>query len=53
DYTLVRAVRVSLIGRTPPVTDPTFKFRNTFDGGPYQIQGLSVVVNPRNLSMKD
>ncbi len=53
DYTLVRAVRISLIGRTPPVTDPTFKFRNTFDGGPYQIQGLSVVVNPRNLSMKD
>jgi hypothetical protein len=53
DYTLVRAVRISLIGRTVPVTDPSYKFRNTFDHGPYQIQGVSVVVNPRNLSMRD
>lgn len=53
DYTLVRSVRISLIGRTAPVTDPTYKFRNTFDHGPYQIQGVSVVVNPRNLSMRD
>ena len=53
DYTRVRSVRVSLIGRTQPNPDPTYKFRNPFDGGPYQIQGVSVVVNPRNLSMKD
>ncbi len=53
NYTLVRSVRVSLIGRTTPNPDPTFTFRNTFDQGPYQIQGASVVVNPRNLSMKD
>jgi prepilin-type N-terminal cleavage/methylation domain-containing protein len=53
NYTLIRSVRVSLIGRTTPVTDPTYKFRNTFDGGPYQIQGSSVVVNPRNMSMTD
>lgn len=53
DFTLVRSVRISLIGRTPPANDPTYKFRNTFDGGPYQIQGATVVVNPRNLSMKD
>ncbi len=53
DYTLVRSVRVSLIGRTTPSTDPTYTFRNTFDGRAYQIQGASVVVNPRNLSMKD
>jgi prepilin-type N-terminal cleavage/methylation domain-containing protein len=53
NYTLVRSVRVSLIGRTVPVTDPTYSFRNTFDGGPYQIQGVSVVVNPRNMSMAD
>ncbi len=53
DYTLIRSVRISMIGRTAPITDPTYKFRNTFDNGPYQIQGLSVVVNPRNLSMKD
>ena len=53
DYTRVRSVRVSLIGRTLPNPDPTYKFRNPFDGGPYQIQGVSVVVNPRNMSMKD
>jgi len=52
-YTKIRSIRVSLIGRTTPVTDPTFKFRNTFDNGPYRIQAVSVVVNPRNLSMKD
>jgi type II secretory pathway pseudopilin PulG len=53
NYTLVRSVRISLIGRTVPVTDPSYKFRNTFDTGPYQIQGVSVVVNPRNMSMTD
>ena len=53
DFTLIRSVRISMIGRTSPSTDPTYTFRNTFDNGPYQIQGLSVVVNPRNLSMKD
>src|SRR5262249_1266426 len=47
----VRAVRVSLIGRT--AADPTSTFRNTFDGGPYKIESVSVVVNPRNLSMND
>lgn len=53
DFSLIRSVRISLIGRTTPNTDPTYKFRNTFDQGPYQIQGISIVVNPRNLSMKD
>jgi len=53
DYTLVRSVRVSLIGRTTPSTDTLVKFRNGFDGGPYQIQGTSIVVNPRNMSMND
>jgi prepilin-type N-terminal cleavage/methylation domain-containing protein len=51
DYTMVRSVMVSLVGRTPPIEDPTYVFRNSFDGGPYQIQGVSVVVNPRNMSM--
>jgi hypothetical protein len=50
DYTQVRSIMISLVGRTPPVQDPTFVFRNTFDGGPYQIQGVSIVVNPRNMS---
>ena len=53
NYTLVRSIRISLIGRTVPVTDPTYKFRNTFDSGPYQVQGISVVINPRNMSMGD
>ena len=52
-FSLVRAVRVSLIGRTKPSTDPSFTFRNPFDGGPYLVQGASVVVDPRNLSMND
>jgi prepilin-type N-terminal cleavage/methylation domain-containing protein len=52
-FSLVRSVRASLIGRTQPSSDPSFTFRNAFDGGPYQVQGASVVVNPRNLSMND
>jgi prepilin-type N-terminal cleavage/methylation domain-containing protein len=51
DFTLVRSVMISLVGRTPPNVDPTFVFRNSFDGGPYMIQGASVVVNPRNMSI--
>jgi hypothetical protein len=53
DYTLVRAVRVTLIGRTTPSTDPSYTYRNPFDLGAYQIRGSSIVVNPRNLTMKD
>jgi hypothetical protein len=52
-FSRVRSVRVSLIARTQPSTDPSFTFRNPFDGGPYVVQGASVVVNPRNLSMND
>jgi prepilin-type N-terminal cleavage/methylation domain-containing protein len=51
DYTMIRSVMISLVGRTPPIEDPTYVFRNSFDGGPYQIQGISIVVNPRNMSM--
>lgn len=53
DYTLLRAVRVTLIGRTTPSTDPTYLYRNPFDLGAYQIRGGSIIVNPRNLSMND
>jgi type II secretory pathway pseudopilin PulG len=52
-FYLIRAVRVSLIGRTQPSSDPTFTFANAFDKGPYYVQGASVVVSPRNLSMND
>jgi Tfp pilus assembly protein PilW len=53
NFTLVRSLRISLIGRTKPSTDPNYSFRNTFDGGKYQIQGVGIVVNPRNMSMRD
>jgi hypothetical protein len=49
NFTLVRSVRVSLIGRTTP--NPTSRIQNAFDGGPYQVVGADVVVNPRNMSM--
>jgi prepilin-type N-terminal cleavage/methylation domain-containing protein len=52
-FSLVRSVRVSLIGRTQPSSDPSFTFTNAFDGGRYVVQGASVIVSPRNLSMKD
>jgi prepilin-type N-terminal cleavage/methylation domain-containing protein len=55
----VRSIRISVIGRTPPkqysnsnVYSPT-SFTNSFDGQPYKIQALSIIVNPRNLSMND
>src|ERR1041385_8740025 len=51
DWSLIRSVRVSMIGRTP--SDLGSSFRNNFDGGPYKIQSISVVINPRNLSMND
>jgi hypothetical protein len=54
DFSIIRSIRVSIIGRTPPGSSGNdVTFRNTFDSGPYQIQGLSVVINPRNLSMTD
>ena len=53
DYALVQAVRVTIIGRTTPSTDPTYTYRNAFDGGAYQIRGSSIIVNPRNLTMRD
>ncbi len=51
-YTRIRAVQISLIGRTNPSNATTANnYRNGFDGGPYQIEGVSIVVNPRNMSM--
>ena len=58
-YEKIRSVRISLIGRTPPkiyqnsnTYSPTL-FTNGFDNQPYKIQSLSIIVNPRNLSMND
>ena len=51
DWGVIRSVMISLIGRTQP--EPGNNFRNQFDGGPYRIQPMTVVINPRNLSMHD
>ena len=53
NFTLVRSVRISLIGRSTPNTNPTYLFRNVFDHGPYQVGSTAIVVNPRNMSMND
>ena len=52
-FNQIRAVLISLIGRTRPTVDPTNTFANTFDGGPYRIEAVDVVVNPRNLTMNN
>jgi prepilin-type N-terminal cleavage/methylation domain-containing protein len=52
-FTMIRSIRISLIGRTPKGQFTGSNFRNTYDGGQYRIQALSLVINPRNLSMND
>jgi type II secretory pathway pseudopilin PulG len=49
----IRSIRVSLIGRTPPGQWSGTNFANTFDGGNYKIEALSMIINPLNLSMND
>jgi hypothetical protein len=41
-----------LIARATPNSDNSngTNFTNTYDQGPYQVQGVSVVINPRNLN---
>lgn len=53
DYSSIRSIRISLIGRTAPLNSAQSAYRNSFDGGPYRIEAISTVINPRNLSMKD
>ena len=53
DWSTIQSVRISMIGRTNPVTGAMAGFTNTFDNGPYKVEGLSIVVNPRNLSMNN
>jgi hypothetical protein len=52
-FSLIRSIRVSLIGRTTPNKFSGSSFTNSFDGGQYRIEALSLVINPRNLSMND
>jgi prepilin-type N-terminal cleavage/methylation domain-containing protein len=51
DYTQVQSIRVTLVGRTPP--NPTDPYRNLFDQGPYEVLGSSIMVNLRNLTMRN
>src|SRR5262249_38902360 len=49
DWTQIRSVRISVIGRSSPLGDQTF--HNNFDQGNYYVESAAVVINPRNLSM--
>lgn len=54
DFSLVRAVRISMIARTTPHTDQSlYSFKNGFDAGPYLVQQSAVVVDLRNMSNND
>jgi hypothetical protein len=44
------SVRVSVIGRTTPSSTNNYVYQNAFDGGRYQVQGMAMVVNPRNMN---
>jgi hypothetical protein len=52
DWTQIKAVRLTLIGRTGPMSG-TSNYHNNFDNGPYRVEAVSIVINPRNLSMND
>lgn len=52
DWSQIRAVRMTIIGRTQPNHSPG-AHKNTFDNGPYNIDAISIVVSPRTLSMRD
>lgn len=51
DWPLIRSVLIAVVGRTQ--SNPTNPFRNSFDGGPYQVQAATTILNPRSLSMND
>lgn len=50
DFSQIRSLKISLVGRTDPNEGGP---PNAFDGGPYRVESVSIVVNPRNLSMED
>jgi prepilin-type N-terminal cleavage/methylation domain-containing protein len=55
DFTLVRSVRISMIGRTPPRNDLQAlpNLHNGFDNGPYLVQQGALAVDLRNISDSD
>jgi hypothetical protein len=50
DWASVRSLQVQLVVRAAPNSDNPSTFQNAYDQGPYQVQGMSVVINPRNLN---
>lgn len=50
DWASIRSLQIQLIARATPSSDQNVAFTNTYDQGSYQVQGVSVVINPRNLS---
>jgi prepilin-type N-terminal cleavage/methylation domain-containing protein len=55
DFSLIRAVRVSMIARTVPSANSAVltNFKNGFDGGPYLVQQGSVSVDLRSITNSD
>jgi prepilin-type N-terminal cleavage/methylation domain-containing protein len=50
DWASVRSIQIQLVARATPNTDKSSTFKNAYDQGNYQVQGMSVVINPRNLN---
>lgn len=53
NFSNIVSVRISLIGRTAPAVTQNYVYKNSFDGGPYQVQGMALVVNPRNMNQQN
>jgi prepilin-type N-terminal cleavage/methylation domain-containing protein len=55
DYSLIRAVRVSMVARTNPGSETLVlkNLRNGFDNGPYLVQQASVAVDLRSITNSD
>ncbi len=50
DWASIRSLQVQIVARATPNSDNPSSFQNAYDQGNYQVQGISVVVNPRNLN---
>jgi prepilin-type N-terminal cleavage/methylation domain-containing protein len=50
DWASVRSIQVQIVARATPNGDNAVAFTNSYDQGNYQVQGISVVINPRNLN---
>jgi prepilin-type N-terminal cleavage/methylation domain-containing protein len=53
DWTKIRAVYAQIVLRAPSQSNVGSGYKNSYDQGAYQVQGMSMVINPRNLSMNN